>query len=112
LALSGYKQNQELVELFALKPYIDIHMSASLRNDYNAFIKKDKKTVEPNMVNMGGIGIGFGLPSRMNQGPQGFGQPFGMNQMGMGMNNPNLANLGKIMNQPPQTNPNFNRPPF
>jgi hypothetical protein len=96
LALSGYKQNQELVELFALKPYIDIHMSASLRNDYNAFIKKDKKTVEP----------------KMNQGPQGFGQPFGMNQMGMGMNNPNLANLGKIMNQPPQTNPNFNRPPF
>lgn len=88
-------------------------MSASLRNDYNTFRKKDKKPVEPNMVNvnMGGIGIGFGLPPRMNQGPQGYNQPFGMGQMGMGMNNPNLGNMGKIMTPPPQTNVNFNRPP-
>lgn len=94
---------------------MDVHMTASLRNDYNTFKKKDKKPVEPNMMNMGGIGIGFGLPPRMNQGPQGFNQQgfnqsFGMNQMGMGMNNPNLANINKMMTPPPQNNPNFNRP--
>ncbi len=99
-----------MVELFALKPYMDIHMTASLRNDYNTFKKKDKKPVESNMVNMGGIGIGFGLPPRMNQGPQGYNQPFGMPQLGMGLNNTNLGNLGKIMTPPPQTKPNFNRP--
>ncbi len=93
-----------------MKPYMDIHMSASLRNDYNTFKKKDKKPVEPSMMNMGGIGIGFGLPPRMNQGSQqGFNQQFGMNQMGMGLNNPNMANLNKMMPLPPQNNPNFNR---
>ena len=111
--MSDYKYNQDLVELFALKPYMDIHMSASLRNDYNTFKKKDKKPVEPNMMNMGGIGIGFGLPQRMNQGPQqGFGQPYGMNPMnplGMGLNPPpNMAGLNKMM--PPQSNSSFNRP--
>lgn len=110
MALSDYKYNQELVELFALKPYMDIHMNASLRNDYNTFRKKDKKQVEPNMMNMGGIGIGFGLPPRMNQGPQqGFNQPFGMNPLAMGMNpSLNMTSSNKMM--PPQTNPNFSRP--
>ncbi len=97
---------------------MDIHMSAGLRNDYNNFKKKEKKPIENNMMNMGGIGVGFGLPQRMNQQPQQFiggNQPMGMNQVGMGMNqvgmgmNPsNLANFSKMM--PPQSNPNYGRP--
>ncbi len=87
-------------------------MSASLRNDYNTFKKKDKKPVEPNMVNMGGIGIGFGLPPRIPQGPQGYNQPFNMNPLGMGLNNPNVGNYSKIMTSNPQTNTSFNRPPI
>lgn len=87
-------------------------MSASLRNDYATFKKKDKKPVEPGMMNMGGIGIGFGLPPRVNQIPQqGFNQPppFGMNPLGMGLNPPsNLGGFNKMV--PPPTNPNFSRP--
>lgn len=85
-------------------------MSASLRNDYATFKKRDKKPVEPAMMNMGGIGIGFGLPQRMNQGPQqGFNQPpFGMNPLGMGLNAPsNLGGLNKMV--PPPANLNFSR---
>ncbi len=43
MALTDYKFNPEIIELFAYKPYMDIHMSASLRNDYQNFKKKDKK---------------------------------------------------------------------
>jgi len=113
--LSDYKYNQELVQLFVLKPYMDIHMNASLRNDYNTFKKKDKKPVEGNMMNMGGIGMGFGLPPRMNQQPQqpfmGGNQPFGMNPIGMGLNSQNMGNINSLnkMMPPPQTNSNFNR---
>lgn len=96
--------------MFVLKPYIDVHMSAGLRNDYNNFRKKDKKPTEGNLMNMGGIGVGFGLPQRMNQPTQqpfiGVNQPLGINPMGLGLN-PNLPNLPKMM---PPTNPNFGRP--
>ena len=90
---------------------MDIHMNASLRNDYNNFKKKDKKPIESNMMNMGGIGVGFGLPQRMNQPPQqpfmGGNQPFGMNSIGFGLNPSNLGNIPKMM---PPHNPNFNKP--
>ena len=98
---------------------MDIHMTASLRNDYNNFKKKDKKPTDNNMMNMGGIGVGFGFPpQRMNQPPQ---QPFiGGNQgfggfnplggpIGLGMNSsnlpPNMGNLNKMM--PPPVNRPF-----
>ncbi len=84
-------------------------MSASLRNDYNNFKKKDKKPIESNMMNMGGIGIGYGLPQRMNQPQQpliGGNQPM-MNPSGFGLNPSNLGNFNKMM--PPQNNPNFGR---
>ena len=112
--MSDYKFNQEFAQLFALKPYMDIHMNASLRNDYNNFRKRDKKPIEGNLMNMGGIGVGFGLPQRMNQPPQpfiGVNQPLGMNPIGLGMNPPNLPNLGNLPNMmPPTNNPNFGRP--
>lgn len=92
---------------------MDIHMNATLRNDYATFKRKDKKPIEGNMMNMGGIGSGFGVPPRMNQqSQQGFiggNQNFGMLPMGMGLNPPpNMSNINKMM--PPPTNPNFNRP--
>ena len=72
---------------------MDIHMNASLRNDYNNFRKKDKKPNEGflNMGGMGGIGVGFGVPQRLNQIPPQFvgnnSPPFGFNpQMGLGLN--------------------------
>lgn len=94
---------------------MDIHMSASLRNDYQNFKKKDKKPIEGNLMNMGGIGVGFGLPQRMmNQPPQqpfiGV-QPLGINPLGLGLNPQNLPNLGNLPKMMPPTNtPNFGRP--
>ena len=61
------------------------------------------------MMNMGGIGIGYGLPQRMNQPQQpliGGNQPM-MNPSGFGLNPSNLGNFNKMM--PPQNNPNFGR---
>lgn len=88
---------------------MDIHMNASLRNDYLNFRKRDKKPIEANLMNMGGIGVGFGLPQRMNQPPQQpfipTNQPLGINPIGMGLNPPNLPKM-----MPPQNNPNFGRP--
>lgn len=81
-------------------------MSAGLRNDYNKFIKKDKK-VDNNMMNMGGIGVGYNFPLNMNyQNQQNFipgNKNFaGFNpQMGMA----NLGNAHQI--SPPSNNPNF-----
>jgi hypothetical protein len=116
--LSDYKSNQELVQLFLAKPYMDIHMTATVRNDYNNFKKKDKKPTDNNMMNMGGIGIGFGYPpQRMNQPPQqpfiGGNQGFGFNplgnSLGLGLNPPNLpqnmGNLNKMMPPPPMNRP-------
>ena len=91
-------------------------MNASLRNEYNNFRKKDKKPIEGNLMNMGGIGVGFGLPQRMNQPSQqpfiGVNQqmPMGMNPMGYGLNPNNLPNVGNLPKMMPPTNPNFGRP--
>lgn len=77
-------------------------MNASLRNDYNNFRKKDKKPNEGNFMNMGGIGVGFGVPQRVNQIPPQFvgnnPPPFGFNpQIGLGLN----PLMGKMPPPPP-----------
>jgi len=90
-------------------------MNASLRNDYNNFKKKDRNPNGNNMVNvgfgMGGIGVGYGVPQRMNQPAQQFlggNQFFGFNPtMNQGLN-PNF--IGAVPKITPQTN-NF-RPPL
>lgn len=85
---------------------MDIHMSASLRNNYKNFIKKDKKPTDNNMMNMGGMGIGFGLPQRMNQPPQQHFMAGNQNFTGF---NPSIgmANLG---NAPKNLPPSINNP--
>lgn len=110
MALSDYKNNAELTQLFVLKPYMDVHMNANLRNDYNNFRKKDKKPSENNfMNNSGGIGQGYGVPSRFNQMPQipqfvvGNTPPFGFNpQLGLGLNP-----INPMMTKMPPIPPNF-----
>lgn len=95
---------------------MDVHMNASLRNDYNNFKKKDKKPNDGNFMNMGGIGVGYGFPARVNQIPQipppfiGGNQPFGFNpQIGLGLN-PNI--MGTNPKVPPTMPPQNFRPPF
>lgn len=87
---------------------MDVHMSASIRNDYNNFIKKDKKQTDGNMMNMGGIGVGFGHPQYMNLPTQqyfvGGNQNFAAFNPSMGM--ANLGNAPKI-SPPSNNNPNY-----
>jgi hypothetical protein len=71
---------------------MDVHMNASLRNEFNNFKKKDKKPFGDNLMNIGGIGVGFGFQPRINQQPS-FQYPmsnqqqFGFNpQLGTGLN--------------------------
>ena len=84
---------------------MDIHMNASLRNDYNNFRKKDKKPIDSNFMNMGGIGGGFGLPPRGNQFPPnmiGGNQSFGFNPL-LGLSlNPNMMGTVPKVPPPPQ----------
>lgn len=90
---------------------MDVHMNASLRNDYNNFKRKDKKPNDSNFMNMGGIGVGFGVPPRGNQFPPtmiGGNQPFGFNpqiQMGLGLTPPHL--MGTSVKVPPPPPQNF-----
>lgn len=83
-------------------------MTASLRNKYEHFKKKDKKQNDAPIMNMGGIGVGFGMPNRLslppgfnNMNPQMGGFNPNMMNPNMGINNPNMhvgnQNLG--MNQ-------------
>lgn len=83
---------------------MDVHMNASLRNNYNNFKKNNKKPVDNNMMNMGGIGLPFGLNQRMNHPPQ---QHFMQGNQNFTGFIPSMAmnNLGTIPNNmPPSTN--------
>lgn len=101
---------------------MDMHMSASLRNEYKSFQKRDKKPIENPIMNMGGIGMGYGVPPRMNPPTFiGMNQPLegftsnmvnpnlGMSNAPMGIMNPNLPigmgpNFGMGMNSQLATN--------
>lgn len=116
--MASSKQDTDLPALFVNKPYIDVHMTASLRNKYEHFKKKDKKQNDAPIMNMGGIGVGFGMPNRLslppgfnNMNPQMGGFNPNIMNPNMGFNNPNTQagnqNLG--MNQNfgnPSRNPN------
>lgn len=97
--MASSKQDTDLPALFVSKPYIDVHMTASLRNKYENFKKKDKKQNDAPIMNMGGIGVGFGMPNRLSL-PPGFNNMNPQMNPQMGGFNPNMMNPNMGLNNP------------